>query len=244
MSINYLIIFKKANSQTTFLVFASSLVLPVQNLAGCGQWAHSGGSASIWASLGRYSLWSPRSLPTWRQGGFVIPAMALPSSSQRKFSEAVSAKGSEQLPLLGPAPQLSPRALRGRPPPPASLPCLQALWALVVPQTAPTPASPSPLRDAVVDDRNDASHTRGPRWDLWPVAFELLAWPTAIGCGQQGHSRLAGWEGRKGSGLEHLDSSRPGLQQPNPDPDPDPDSDPEVFFHPALRRSPRSGPAK
>lgn len=91
MSINYLIIFKKANRQTTFLVFASSLVLPVQNLAGCGQWAHSGGSASIWASLGRYSLWSPRSLPTWRQGGFVIPAMTLPSSSQQKFSEALSA---------------------------------------------------------------------------------------------------------------------------------------------------------
>lgn len=101
----------------------------------------------------------------------------------------------------------------------------------------PLTRQPQAQQDAVVDDRNDTSHTRGPCWDLRPMAFQRLAWPTAIGCGQQGCSWLAGWEGWKGSGLEHLVSSRPDPQQPNPDPDPDP----EVFFHPCFVQIPDQG---
>lgn len=65
-------------------------------------------------------------------------------------------------------------------------------WLTLRPQT-PVPLltrQPQAQQDAVVDDRNDTSHTRGPLWDLWPMAFKLLAQPTAIGCGQQGHSWL------------------------------------------------------
>lgn len=63
--------------------------------------------------------------------------------------------------------------------------------------SSPTPASPltrqpQAQQDAVVDDRDDTSHTRGPPWDFWPMALQLLAWPTAVGCGQQGRSERAG----------------------------------------------------
>lgn len=57
--------------------------------------------------------------------------------------------------------------------------------------SSPLTRQPQAQQDTVVDDRDDASYTRGPLWDLWPVAFKLLAQPAAVGCGQQGHSWLA-----------------------------------------------------
>lgn len=77
--------------------------------------------------------------------------------------------------------------------------------------SSPLTRQPQAQQDAVVDHRDDTSHTRGPLLGLWPMAFKLRARPTAIGCGQHGHSWLAGWEGRKGVGLVHLVSFQPGL---------------------------------
>lgn len=50
---------------------------------------------------------------------------------------------------------------------------------------------PQDQQDAVVEHGDDTGHARGPLWGLWPMASKLLARPTAIGCGQHGHSWLA-----------------------------------------------------
>lgn len=50
----------------------------------------------------------------------------------------------------------------------------------------PLTRQPQAQQDAVVDDRDDTHHARRPLWGFWPMAFPLLACPTAVGCGQQG----------------------------------------------------------
>ena len=52
---------------------------------------------------------------------------------------------------------------------------------------SPLTRQPQAQKDAVVDDRDDPSHTWGHRGALRLMAFKLLAQPTAVGCGQQGH---------------------------------------------------------
>ena len=56
-------------------------------------------------------------------------------------------------------------------------------WPSPGPQT-PLTRQPQAQEDAVVDDRDDPSHTWGHRGALGPTAFKLLAQPTAVGCGQ------------------------------------------------------------